>query len=177
MRLTLLPHPHSAAPPVEITVDLGRAGAALALSFCLTGDLDGIAIPARTVSERTGNLWQTSCFEVFIRKESEHGYLEFNLSPSTRWAAYAFDDYRAGMRDADIQPPSITMARDATLTLATVVQLPAGIADSALRIGLSAIVEGRDGSKSWYALAHPDGAPDFHHADCFALGLAARTAP
>jgi len=40
-------------------------------------------------------------------------------------------------------------------------------------IGLAAVIEELDGTKSYWALAHPPGAPDFHHADCFALTLPA----
>jgi hypothetical protein len=39
------------------------------------------------------------------------------------------------------------------------------------RLGLAAIVEEASGDKSWWALAHPPGAPDFHHADCFQIDL------
>ena len=40
------------------------------------------------------------------------------------------------------------------------------------RIGLSAIIEETDGAKSYWALAHPPGKPDFHHPTCFAATLA-----
>ena len=39
------------------------------------------------------------------------------------------------------------------------------------RLGLSAVLEEKDGTKSYWALAHPPGAPDFHHPDCFAAQL------
>ena len=38
-------------------------------------------------------------------------------------------------------------------------------------LGLSAVIEGADGSLSYWALVHPPGKPDFHNADCFALEL------
>lgn len=41
----------------------------------------------------------------------------------------------------------------------------------ALQIGLSAVIEEMDGTKSYWALAHPAGKPDFHHPDCFTLEL------
>lgn len=40
-------------------------------------------------------------------------------------------------------------------------------------LGLSAVIEETDGTKSYWALRHPPGPTDFHHADCFALELAA----
>ena len=36
------------------------------------------------------------------------------------------------------------------------------------RMGLSMVIEELDGTKSYWALAHPPGAPDFHHPACFA---------
>jgi len=41
------------------------------------------------------------------------------------------------------------------------------------KLGLSAVIEEIDGTKSYWALAHPPGKPDFHHPDCFALTLPA----
>jgi hypothetical protein len=41
------------------------------------------------------------------------------------------------------------------------------------RLGLSAVIEEKGGSKSYWALAHPPGAPDFHHQEAFALELSA----
>jgi hypothetical protein len=35
------------------------------------------------------------------------------------------------------------------------------------------VIEETNGRKSYWALAHPPGKPDFHHSDCFALGLPA----
>ena len=40
-----------------------------------------------------------------------------------------------------------------------------------LRIALSAVVETEDGALSFWALRHPPGKPDFHHAEGFALRL------
>jgi hypothetical protein len=36
------------------------------------------------------------------------------------------------------------------------------------RLGLSALIEDKSGGTSYWALAHPPGKPDFHHADSFA---------
>jgi len=39
------------------------------------------------------------------------------------------------------------------------------------------VVEGRDGSKSFWALNHPPEKPDFHHDDCFQLQIGAALRP
>jgi hypothetical protein len=51
--------------------------------------------------------------------------------------------------------------------------LPPDFANSALTLALSCVVEGRDGSKSFWALNHPPEKPDFHHDDCFQLQIGA----
>jgi hypothetical protein len=45
--------------------------------------------------------------------------------------------------------------------------------DVGWRLGLAAITEDTRGGKSYWALAHPSGKPDFHHFDCFAHELSA----
>jgi hypothetical protein len=146
----------------------GSAGGVLALAFTVE-DWSMVRIPDPAPPVRTDGLWKTTCFELFVWPEGVDGYVEFNFSPSGAWAAYAFDGYRAGMRDLEIAPPVIAFGRgrlEVTLDLAF---LPEG----ACQAGLSAIIQGRDGAKSYWALAHPPGKPDFHHADCFAIELPA----
>lgn len=46
-------------------------------------------------------------------------------------------------------------------------------ADAPWRLGLSAVIEETSGAKSYWALAHAPGKPDFHHPDAFALDLPA----
>jgi hypothetical protein len=55
--------------------------------------------------------------------------------------------------------------------------LPSDFANSALTLALSCVVEGRDGSKSFWALNHPSEKPDFHHDDCFQLQIGAALRP
>ncbi len=58
-----------------------------------------ICLPANSEPDRTDGLWKTTCFEIFLRKPGEGGYIEFNFSPSTQWAAYQFRSHREGSRD------------------------------------------------------------------------------
>jgi hypothetical protein len=133
------------------------------LSFDLTGDPVGLSVPPPRSPERADELWRHTCFEVFVA--AEQGYYEFNLSPSSEWAAYRFDGYRKGMREAHLPDPIIIWAesREGAELIATL-RLPG---DSTGPFGLSAVIEARDGSRSYWALAHPPGKPDFHHPACF----------
>jgi hypothetical protein len=40
-----------------------------------------------------------------------------------------------------------------------------------LRLGLAAVIEELDGARSYWALRHAPGAPDFHHVEGLALRL------
>ncbi len=164
-------HPHSSAPgsPIEqIDVTLVRPSVdVLDLRFELVGAVVDLAIPTQQPPQRTDGLWQHTCFEAFVA--AAHGYYEFNFAPSSQWAAYRFSGYREGMTPAEIAPPVIRWSADAgTARLDVRVQLPP---DATGPLGLSAVIEARDGGKSWWALAHPAARPDFHAAACFVAEL------
>ena len=61
--------------------------------------------------------------------------------------------------------------------LHAVLQMPWFFSDDVWAVALSAVIEETDGAKSYWALAHPPGPPDFHHPDCFALTLPAPDTP
>lgn len=168
----LVAHPDMAALPIGIDAKVGLVDAgSLRFDFMLSGAIDRVAIAPLRAGERTDGLWQHSCFEVFLRFSSG-GYVEFNFSPSGDWASYRFDAYRAGMR-ADPAMPRLHVERSAErLALTAEIDL-AGWPALPDAIGLSAVIEARDGTRSYWALRHPPGKPDFHHPDCFAIQLPA----
>lgn len=177
MRRSLVIHPILRCPAVTtITVDVERPSpTTLSLTFTLAGDLAALRIPPHVAGRRTDELWKQTCFEAFLRPAGGEAYYELNLAPSTQWAAYRFDGYRQGMAAATvIDALNIgTRTDDDQFVLAVALDLTdtpdlAG----ALRLGASAVIETADGALSYWALAHPAGRPDFHHADGFVLDLA-----
>src|ERR1700741_1995468 len=138
-------------------VGVPRRGTALRLDYALTANLDAIALPAAVTPARADELWKHTCFEAFVRPLPGAGYFEFNLAPSTRWAAYRFDGYRSGLRDADDPPPPVIAVERAAgrFALRAVLHVP----DGAFRLGLSAVIEELGGAKSYWALAHGEGRP------------------
>jgi len=158
-----------------VSAGVRRQPRGLDLQYVVEGDASRLLIPAPAKPYRTDELWRSTCFELFIREEGQ-GYSEINLSPSGQWAAYRFPTYRGVAEPLGLdEPPRIWFSRE-----------PFGLLLTALisielkgngPIGLSAVVEEKDGTISYWALAHPRGAPDFHHPDCFALELPAATAP
>lgn len=98
-------------------------------------------------------------------------YVEFNLSPSGEWGAYRFDDYRSGMRNADVDAPAFISTNPVNrFELSAQIALPMWAQDQ-WAANFTAVIEQRDGTKSYWALAHPDGPPDFHNRDCFVAHL------
>ena len=124
--------------------------------------------------DRTDGLWNSTCFEVFLTKQ-DGSYVEFNFAPSRKWAGYRFESYREGMAAAlDLQAPDIfTEYSERRAALTAYIDFPAGESDTLQSAGLAAVMEETDGTKSYWALAHPPGAPDFHHPTCFAAALPA----
>jgi hypothetical protein len=125
--------------------------------------------PPRPPLRRDG-LWQTTCCELFIKGEGE-SYTEYNFAPTSEWAAYRFSGYRQNDGWLEFDEPPMVIGPAAKLgyfRLDAIIRLDRC---DELIIGLSAIIEEIDGTKSYWALAHPPGPPDFHHPDCFALTL------
>jgi hypothetical protein len=174
MQVELHPHPISHSDAVsDVYVDLQRSAEFIDLWFVIHGDLSKIVLPDPSSPRRANNLWQNTCFELFVRGEGL-AYHEYNFSPSSEWSAYGFDGYRAGMRDIPVTcEPTISVSQTPLGALETHVTLSLPLGIEASRVGLSAVIEEKDGVKSYWALAHPMGPPDFHHDACFAAILPA----
>jgi hypothetical protein len=175
VRHRLICHPDTPSSAViQISVDVARpAPGALTLRYALTGALSGLVLPPRTACVRTDELWRHTCFEAFAQDGSGSGYVEINLAPSTQWAAYRFEGYRAGLTPASVPDPAVDVEpADDTFTLTATLDLSAELAAAETwRLGLTAVIEETGGRMSYWSLAHPPGKPDFHRADCFALQL------
>jgi hypothetical protein len=173
MRLALKLHPESVCEAVShIEVDVSRpASGALALRYVVHGTLANLRLPAPAAAARADGLWQQTCFEAFLREPGKDAYREFNFAPSTQWAAYSFDAYRTGMREAPVDPPRIeTLSNADGFELQATLNLgPRG--DAPCQFALSAVIQEADGRKSYWALAHPPGKADFHHPCSFAHEL------
>ncbi len=172
--ISLRCHPATPAETVtEITVEYEiQPDGKLWLRYFVDCDIDNLALPLLAEPQRTDGLWKTSCFELFLRQPGSSSYFEFNFSPSSQWAAYRFDDYRESMTDWQTTMPEIyDDASETHFALETTCSLP-GMGHKAWEASLSAVIHERGDVKSYWALEHPLGDPDFHHRDCFALKLA-----
>ncbi len=173
-------HPASRCEPVRsIEAAIARVdGGGLRLAWTVTGDIDRLRLPPAAPPVRADGLWQHSCFEVFLRADDKDAYVEWNLAPSGAWACYRFERRRAGRSLPAMTAPHIETAGDAgsfTLMAALVPgDLPELAGAATLHAGLAAVVEDRDGTLSYWALAHRGDAPDFHDPATFTVALPGR---
>ena len=163
---------NEATSAIGIEIEVSRPGnQILELRYTVRGPIDALIVPQRTTSGRADNLWQTTCFELFLGEQGE-AYREVNFSPSGEWAAYAFNSYRAGMREAPANVAIDVECDHQVLTLTAKLSINLNAVTS---LGLTAIIEEQGGRKSYWALAHPaiapNSPPDFHDSSCFVARL------
>jgi len=177
MQLNLFPHPSTpmADPPFEVWARVEHASALGSVAstniwFGVSAPLSRFALPAPAEPARADELWQTTCFEAFLRPAGEEAYREWNFAPSGQWAAYDFAATRTDMKNADVAGPYVRI--EDNFTWWALGATFAADADTHWELGLSAVLEEKDGAKSYWALAHPAGdRPDFHDPVCFAARL------
>lgn len=178
MQLHLVPHP-SAQPSdsqlkVWASVDHAASIGAMATTniwFGVGAPAAGFAIPQPSAEPgRVDELWKTTCFEAFLSQADSEAYREWNFAPSGDWAAYDFKAYRDGMTNAKVDCQPYIRFED-NLTWWALGATIAMDAEPEWRLALSAVLEEKDGTKSYWALAHASEKPDFHMAGCFTARL------
>jgi hypothetical protein len=174
--------PHHAYPPSKVTaveVECVFSDDDILLTYTVRGSKE-LLIPAPAEPRRADDLWQVTCFELFLRAEGEQSYLEFNFSPSGQWAAYRFASQRTGREDVAVVVSPHIECLDSNEPTRFAMEVDCDLSEVAPHrhaLGLSAIIEEVGGRKSFWALAHPPGEPDFHHPACFAAELPAPARP
>jgi hypothetical protein len=176
--IDLIAHPSTRSDVVDgIRAEVRRsASGTLECTFRIVGDVARIRVPTPRAARIAEGLWQHTCLEAFIAIEGRTEYHEFNFAPSGEWTACAFRGYRDGapLTDETLAPSIALRATEEGLELRAVVQLErlSRLHPRApLRVGLSAVIEARDGTRSYWALRHRAEKPDFHDANTFALRL------
>jgi hypothetical protein len=147
----------------------------IAITYSLEGDLSRLCLPASHEPGRLDGLWQHTCFETFVSVKGAPAYREFNFAPSGDWAAYAFQHYRdGGPLELNLDPQIKMRIAGNRLELDALIRrecLPPIQANNRLLVALSAVIEEAGGVFSNWALKHPPGRPDFHHAGSFVLEI------
>jgi hypothetical protein len=176
MQFNLVSHPTTPpSKPFKVWASVDHAAslgsvASTNIWFGVSAPAERFVIPEMVEPARAENLWQMTCFEAFVRIPGADAYREWNFAPSGQWAAYDFKRHREGRTEPEVATPYIRVEDNLTWwALGATIPVEA---DVSWALGLSAILEEKDGTKSYWALAHPPGdKPDFHAADCFAARL------
>ena len=157
--VSLVRHPHTPPGSIQsVEARLEREEGGFVATFIVRGDLDRLVVPPRTEPVRTDDLWQTTCFEMFVGTGGT-SYREFNFSPSGAWAAYDFTAFREGMRDARAEV-LIRVDQDAD-RLVLLAHLRSDLSRST-PVGLTAVIEETDGRIRYWATSFEPGKPEFH---------------
>lgn len=136
-----------------------------------------LVVPAFAGKGRAEGLWQTTCFELFLRAGEGPGYTEINLAPSERWNVYDFSGRREGMAERPMpREPDCTMRLGTDMAIFDAAIPAAGLPYAPWHCGFSAVIEEEGGHKSYWSLAHTAEAPDFHDPACFIAQVAAPAA-
>lgn len=172
----LQPFPgHNSCRDFSLCGKISRENNICKINYELTGPLASLRIPSpTTTTERRDKLWQKTCFEMFWKTPEDSNYWELNLSPTGHWNVYAFNDYRKGMQQ-EKKICGITMASHRTpvqLTIDLTIELSPLLPHvTLLDLGINAILEHDDQTKSFWALAHGTDKPDFHQQKYFPICL------
>jgi hypothetical protein len=170
----LIPHPDF--PPDGLTsleVEVEYDGEEISVDFRAT-PRDAVLLPQSRGGGRRDGLWEATCFELFLKPAGGEGYFEFNFATSAEWAAYRFSGYRDGMEPLPAPLDFCISAWPwAEVELLSVDLDLAFLPPGPTRVGISAIIEEVGGRRSYWALAHGPGEPDFHNDACFVLEVTA----
>ena len=165
-------HPPAEVSRIEARV-IGRDANWLRVRWRVEGSQQ-LVVPAFAGKGRADELWRTTCFELFLKPLGGEAYCELNLSPSERWNAYDFDGSRDGKRERPLpHEPESTMRQGSTFASFDAALPLGGLPQGDCAVGLCAVIEEAGGALSYWALAHPEGKPDFHAPACFAVALPA----
>jgi len=163
-----------AADKLTLSAALSRRSDILAVTYRLKGPVKDLSFqPPSGKPERRNNLWDDTCFELFLMPYGSEAYWEFNFAPSGDWNSYNFNGYRQGMREEcaiGTLPSDVTILPD-SLRLEVEIDLGKIIkSQSAIKAGISAVIKNRD-DKTFWALIHNGTRPDFHRKDGFIIEL------
>lgn len=130
-----------------------------------------VVLPPLADGSRADDLWQTTCFELFL-DFGDGAYREFNFSPSGQWAAYDFTAYRERSGNAEIAVDPVVKAERGHSVIAGEVRLPVAALGGARKAALCTVIEEEGDVVSFWANAHGNAEkPDFHDRSCFVIDL------
>ncbi|APD48890.1 DOMON-like domain-containing protein [Synechococcus sp. CS-602] len=171
-------HPFEASADAEafsLEAWISRFPGRLQIRYRLAGPMDQLVLPPPAGQpRRRDQLWQSTCFEAFVAHAGQPAYWEVNLSPSGDWNVYRLAGYRAGLEAetgcrsvvSEVKRQPGLLSVDLSLDLA-----PWFGEAQALDMAVTAVLEHKGETLSYWALAHAGPEADFHDRRGFLLQL------
>jgi hypothetical protein len=172
--MDLKPHPQNltTAPNAKLKADLSVNNSRMTARFEFTSD-EELFVPPSTRA-RKNELWKSTCFELFLKPRQSPNYWEINFCPTGDWNVYFFESYRSGMRD-ELKIKEVKLEQLEYSEKKCVCEFSFDLAPIELsghvQVGVTAVIEMKSGSKSYWALEHSADQPNFHLADSFVHSL------
>lgn len=183
MRKTLAPFaptPH----PLQFEVDFQLSNGKLTIVYLLTGSINQVQLLEKPLvpSPRADELWNSTCFEWFIKSNSSKKYWEFNAAPTGFWNFYELEDYRTNLKASPlVETPKFSLTQELSSSDHYQFRLEVNMIDlfkneltlsNNGRMAITSVVQWKSGEVSYYSLQHPLQKPDFHSDEGFAIFLA-----
>lgn len=150
----------------------------LKVAFELTGNIKKILISnPEQLPSRVIGLWESTCFEMFIKNKKLDEYFEFNCSSANNWNVFHFQKPRSALKEylSVANLASSTVKKEDALTLSFWIDLkkfPGSFwQEGQMNLGLTSVLESVSGELSYWALEHLDTKPNFHHGNSFTFQL------
>jgi len=166
---------------VKILFEAQLKNSCLEVSFEIEcEDMTTLDLPSVVeIPQRKMQLWESSCFEFFLKPTQKNCYWEFNLSPDRNWNCLKLNSYRnlegeeaqVKLLDIQIEESSLNLFRlKVTFDLKTIPELYQTIQeDKQFKIGPAAILKTKKGRLTYWANSHSQDEPDFHNKRNFAF--------
>ncbi len=156
----------TALPETEdysISVEIEELANEVRLLFSLSGDYSEVSFNG----SKSDELWQGTCFELFVQDLDGEGYEEVNCSPDGRFARMHFTSYRQGVEPFPFKTePSISSEQSGD-RCQYMVTLPIDIKKR--KIAVSTVTESTTGEIRFWGIGHWDNCADFHRVENFFL--------
>ncbi|MBD2603951.1 DOMON-like domain-containing protein [Scytonema hofmannii FACHB-248] len=165
----------SSISDLKITGSIAGNGNNLTICYALLGDLTKVEIPTPAdLAKRKYDLWEETCFELFVGIKNSPYYWEFNLSPAGHWNVFRLEDYRQGLQEemsVTSLPFSVEHKSDALLVDLEVDLNQFILAWQSLEVAITTVIKSKDGNLSYWALTHCGEEADFHRRESFVVEL------
>ena len=160
---------------LQITGEIIRDKNVFTIHYRFKCDLEKFEIPAvEKLPIRKNELWETTCFELFLGIKNTPIYWEFNLSPSGDWNIYWFEDYRKSMLlEERFESLPFNILRDSNalyLGLEFNLDFLVSVIEN-MDVSITTVINSKEGDISYWALKHCGKQADFHLRDRFVLEI------